>query len=136
MVRTQDSNIAAFYFIRFTGFFDLTYKEISIYDNEEKALFIIPTFTASAYSENAFYDYFSGNCDNSCLTVKIVSEDKLNYNSSANAVKILRLLGYDSITDLELHENPNILNNYDKVILLHNEYISKKCLTQLHLIVT
>ena len=41
-------------------------------------------------------------------------------------VKILNLLGYDSISDLELHKNPSILNKYDKIILLHNEYVSKK----------
>jgi hypothetical protein len=35
------------------------------------------------------------------------------------------LLGYDSISDLELHKNPNILNNYKKIIVLHNEYVSK-----------
>ena len=103
-----------------------TYNKIGFFDEEKKPLFIIPTFTASAYSKNGFYDFYKGNCSEQCLTTKIVTENKLDYSSSANSVKILQLLGYDSISDLELHKNPSILNNYDKIILLHNEYVSKK----------
>ena len=101
------------------------YDEIGVFDQEIKPLVIIPTFTASAYAPFGFYDYYSQRCGEECLTTKIISEDKLNYNSSANGSKILNLLGYDSISDLELHKNPSILNNYDKIILLHNEYVSK-----------
>ena len=103
-----------------------TYNEIGVFDQEEKPLVIIPTFTSSAYAPFGFYDYFNERCGEQCLTTKIISEDKLNYNSSANGAKILKLLGYDSISDLELHKNPSILNKYDKIILLHNEYVSKK----------
>jgi hypothetical protein len=102
------------------------YDEIGVFDQEIKPLVIIPTFTASAYAPFGFYDYYAQRCGEECLTTKIISEDKLNYNSSANGSKILNLLGYDSISDLELHKNPSILNNYDKIILLHNEYVSKK----------
>ena len=102
------------------------YDEIGVFDQEIKPLVIIPTFTASAYAPFGFYDYYDQRCGEECLTTKIISEDKLNYNSSANGSKILNLLGYDSISDLELHKNPSILNNYDKIILLHNEYVSKK----------
>ena len=103
-----------------------TYNEIGFFNEENKPLVIIPTFTASAYAPFGFYDYYNQNCGKQCLTTKIISEDKLNYNSSANGFKILDLLGYDSISDLELHKNPSILNKYDKIILLHNEYVSKK----------
>ena len=102
-----------------------TYKKIGFFDEEKKPLFIIPTFTASAYSKNGFYDFYKGNCSEQCLTTKIVTENKLDYSSSANSVKILQLLGYDSISDLELHRNPSILKNYGKIIILHNEYVSK-----------
>ena len=102
-----------------------TYKKIGFFDEEKKPLFIIPTFTASAYSKNGFYDFYNGNCSEQCLTTKIVTENKLDYSSSANSVKILQLLGYDSISDLELHRNLSILKNYDKIIVLHNEYVSK-----------
>lgn len=116
--------------IPLTGTFQLkpefkdTYTEIGVYDEKNKPLFIIPLFTASAYSKNGFYDFYNGNCD-TCLTTKITTVDKLEEQSSANAVKILELLGYDSITDIELDKNPNILSKYDKVIVLHNEYVTK-----------
>jgi hypothetical protein len=102
-----------------------TYNEIGVFDQEDKPLVIIPTFTSSAYAPFGFYDYYNERCGEQCLTIKIVSEDKLDYKSSANGVKILNLLGYDSISDLELHKNPNILNDYKKIIVLHNEYVSK-----------
>jgi hypothetical protein len=103
-----------------------TYNQIGVFDQEDKPLVIIPTFTSSAYAPFGFYDYYNEKCGKQCLTTKILSEDKLDYKSSANGVKILNLLGYDSISDLELHKNPSILNKYDKIILLHNEYVSKK----------
>ena len=100
----------------------------------DTSLVIIPTFTASAYSEPGFYTFYLGQCDGEfhgmlfrdedCLTVEIISDDNLDYNSSGNAVQILDLLNYDMITYLELHHNPNILTTYDKIILLHNEYVS------------
>jgi hypothetical protein len=102
-----------------------TYSEIGVYDEKNKSLFIIPVYTASAYAKNGFYDFYNGNC-NTCLTTKIVSIDELGEQSSANAVKVLELLGYDSITDIELDKNPSILTKYDKVIVLHNEYVTKK----------
>lgn len=102
-----------------------TYSEIGVYDEKNKPLVIIPVYTASAYSKNGFYDFYSGYC-NTCLTTRIVSIDELREQSSANAVKILELLGYDSITDIELDKNPDILKKYDKIILLHNEYVTRK----------
>ena len=101
------------------------YSEIGVYDKINKPLFIIPVYTASAYAKNGFYDFYSGKCD-TCLTTKITSINNLGEQSSANAVKILTLLGYDSITDIELDKNLNILSKYDKIIMLHNEYVTKK----------
>ena len=79
-----------------------TYNEIGVFDDDEKSVFIIPIFTASAYLKNGFYDYYSKKCDEKCLTTKITTIDKLDYTSSANSVKVLQLLGYDSISDFEL----------------------------------
>lgn len=111
------------------------FKEIGVSDDENTSLFIIPTFTASAYSEPGFYSYYRGDCDTElhdtlfrdedCLTTNLMSENKLDHNSSESGVQILKLLGYSSITDLELHNNPEILKKYDKIILLHNEYVSR-----------
>ena len=70
------------------------YNEIGFFNDEDKPIFIIPTFTASAYLKNGFYDFYNKSCNEQCLTTEIISEDKLDYNSSANAVKILQLLEY------------------------------------------
>ena len=114
---------------------DEVYENIGFFSGEKRPLVIIPTFTAAAYSVPGFYTFYEGECDmefhgtlfrdDDCLTTNIPSESKLTYHSSVNAVKILRLLEYDLITDLELHQNPNILQDYDKIIMLHNEYVTK-----------
>ena len=101
-----------------------TFSQIKISDEENKPLVIVPIFTASAYAENGFYEFFKGWCD-TCTTTKIVSIEKLDYNSSRNAVQVLKLLGYDSITDIELDQNPNLIAKYNKIIILHNEYVTK-----------
>ena len=37
----------------------------------------------------------------------------------------LTLLGYTAITDEEIDMNPSILQQFDKVIMLHNEYVTR-----------
>ena len=103
-----------------------TYKQISFHDQVNKPVVIIPTFTASAYGYDAFYNFYSGICDETCLTINITNEiNDFSFNSSVNAIVILDILGYDAITDRQLHNNPSILDEYDSVIVLHNEYVSR-----------
>ncbi len=85
---------------------------------------IIPIFTANAYKEPGFYNYYEKTCDEKCLTVPILNRSS-GYTSSDNAVKILKFLQYEMITDIDVDKNPNILKQYDKVIMLHNEYVTK-----------
>jgi glucose/arabinose dehydrogenase len=40
-------------------------------------------------------------------------------------VQALDILDYPIISDLEIEKNPEILSNYDKVIVLHNKYVTK-----------
>tara|TARA_B110000438_G_scaffold64008_1_gene64560 strand:- start:173 stop:1114 length:942 start_codon:yes stop_codon:yes gene_type:complete len=100
------------------------FSEVKISNEQNKPLVIIPIFTASAYSTNGFYDFYKQWCD-TCTTTKIVSIEELDYNSNANAVQVLKLLGYDSITDIEFDKNPSLIMKYDKIIVLHNEYVTK-----------
>ena len=100
------------------------YDQIGVYDEQNKPVIIIPIFTASAYAPLGFYDFYEKKCEK-CTTTKIVAEKELTNTSSANAVKVLKLLGYDSITDIELDKNPSQISKYSKVIVLHNEYITK-----------
>lgn len=106
--------------------FSELYERIGNFKNKQNAVVIYPTFTESAYSDNGFYDYFKKNCDSSCLTVTIKSNFAGEYQSSRAAYQTLNLLNYDIITDIDVDQNPNILSNYDKVILLHNEYVTKR----------
>ena len=103
-----------------------TYNKIGLFKEPQNTVVIVPLFTASAYLEHGFYDYYRGECDQSCLTVQIVDESKLTRTSSVAGVKILRLLGYQTITDIDIDQDPSILGNYDKVILLHSEYVTSE----------
>lgn len=94
--------------------------------NIGKTVVILPVFTHSAYTTNGFYDYYRGDCGEECLTVKIDRIQPPQYNSGKNAIQILKLLGYEMISDIDVHKNPEILAQYDKVILLHNEYVTRE----------
>ena len=102
------------------------YRVIRVDNEVQKTVVVIPIFTASAYWEPGFYTYFRGECDSSCLTIKIQKESFLNSHSSANAVKVLRLLSYETIMDIDIDKDPEILSRFDKVIMLHSEYVTKK----------
>ena len=98
------------------------YNNFALWNDPQNVVVVFPTFTASAYGERGFYDYFRGECE-SCTTTTI--SEKLNYNSSVNGYQLLTLLGYPSITDVNIDKNPSILKKYDKIIMLHNEYVTR-----------
>ena len=105
--------------------FTSLYDEIGILNNPQNSIVVYPTFTEAAYSKRGFYDFYRGECDNSCLTVPILNDFSGGYNSSRAAFQVLTLLGYSYITDVDIDKNPRILDEFDKVILLHNEYVTK-----------
>jgi len=102
------------------------YHDIGNLDKNQNTVFIYPTFTETAYQEHGFYSYFREECDEKCLTIDIMEKQKATFTSSGNAATILTILGYDFITDIDIDKNPSILQKYDKIILLHNEYVTKK----------
>lgn len=95
------------------------------YETDENTIVIFPIFTAAAYNEPGFYTYYRGECNEECLTIEIQEEYPSNFSSSGNGYQVLKLLGYQIISDIEVDQNPEILKKYDKVILLHNEYVTK-----------
>ena len=116
------------------------YDEISVLNDRQNSVVVFPIFTSSAYSlypadistrDLGFYDYYEGFCDgpitwdDNCLTTQIKPDIPKTHNASGLGYEILDLLGYDTITDIDIDKNPEILKNYDKVILLHNEYVTK-----------
>ena len=118
-------------------FYELDPLNGSIYDelkNNKKSAVVFPIFTAAAYSEPGFYTFYRGECDqefhgvlfreDDCLTVKVNEQYTPNFMSSGEGLQILNLLEYDIITDISIHQNPEILFSYEKIILLHNEYVT------------
>ena len=100
------------------------YSKVGVLNDPQNTIVILPDFTFSAYTDPGFYSYYRGYCDTSCLTTKIESGFKVE--ASGNAIQVLSMLGYDFITDKDVDKYPKFLENYDKVILLHNEYVTKK----------
>ena len=99
------------------------YNEVSLWNDTQKAVAVFPTFTSTAYSEPGFYTYYRGECD-TCTTTSI-KIPRLMFAASGNAVQTLSLMGYDVIDDIIIDKNPSILEEYDKVIMLHNEYVTR-----------
>ena len=118
-------------------YYELDESKLDIYQdlkNNKNSAVVFPIFTAAAYSEPGFYTFYRGECDqefhgvlfreDDCLTVKLDEEYNPGFTSSANGLQVLNLLGYDVITDITIHQNPNVLVQYEKIILLHNEYVT------------
>ena len=99
------------------------YNEVAVWNDPQKTDVVYPYFTYAAYAEPGFYTYFRGECDD-CTTTKFAHPTTL-YTSSGIGHQALTLLGYTSITDVEIDKNPSILQQFDKVIMLHNEYVTR-----------
>jgi len=89
-----------------------------------KAVVVYPIFTQSAYEWDGIHDYYAGYCD-SCLSTPIQEYYEKTFASSGNGYRILEFLGYEVIDDIDIDKNPAILEKYDKVILLHNEFVTR-----------
>lgn len=104
--------------------------ELEYYDHYEelhpdsKVVVIYPIFTQSAFQWGGFHDFYEGYCD-SCLSVEIDDYYKKSYSSSGNGFRILEFLGYDILDDIDVDKNPKLLEKYDKIILLHNEFVTQ-----------
>ncbi|NWJ21789.1 hypothetical protein HX849_04665 [Marine Group I thaumarchaeote] len=99
------------------------YNEVAVWNDPQKTVVVYPFLTYSAYNEPGFYDYYSGECDD-CTTTKITQPTVL-YTSSGIGHQALTILGYPSIPDIEIDKNPSILQQFDKVIMLHSEYVTR-----------
>jgi hypothetical protein len=93
---------------------------------DDRSVVIYPLFTSAAYSEPGFYTYYRGHCDITCINDLSYSNPTFGWASSGATAQILYHVGYDFLTDAEVDQNPQLLENYDTVILLHNEYVTKK----------
>ena len=100
-----------------------TYNQVAAWNSPETKAVVYPYFTSVAYHEPGFYTFYRGECDQ-CITSKF-SPPELLYTSSGMAHQALTLLGYASITDVDIDRNPGILQQFDKLIMLHNEYVTR-----------
>ena len=99
------------------------YNEVALWNDPQSAVVVYPYFTYAAYNEPGFYTYYRGECDD-CTTTKFAPPIPL-YTSSGIGHQALTLLGYPTITDVDIDKNPSILQQFDKVIMLHNEYVTR-----------
>lgn len=109
------------------------FADTAYFTNSEKrhmftanTVVISPVLTANAYEEKGFYDFYKGECNKDCLTVPVEKTPLLRYSSSKQAVAVFKALGYPVISDYELAKSPELLSKYDKVILLHSEYVTQE----------
>ncbi len=114
----------------FSKYHESKMPELDYYDDYESlratsnSVVVYPIFTQSAYEWGGLHDYYTGRCD-SCLTTPIQDYYKKSFASSSNAYRILEFLDYEVIDDVDVDQNPSILEKYDKVILLHNEFVTR-----------
>ena len=104
----------------------LSDDDIKKYQNTDpNAVVIYPIFTQNAYKNGGFYDYFNKTCS-SCLTVSLFPNIiNASYVDGLGGFQYLTQLHYGMITDVMVDKHPEILKEYDKIILLHNEYMTK-----------
>ena len=100
-----------------------TYNEVAVWNDPQKTVVVYPYFTYAAYNEPGFYTYYRGECDD-CTTTKFAPPIPL-YTSSGIGHQALTILGYPTITDADIDRDPSILQQFDKVIMLHNEYVTR-----------
>ena len=102
------------------------YNDIGFFDKPRDTVFIYPSFTQAAYGKNGFYDFYNNKCDTKCLTVQIPSGVHGAQSSSIAGALALKLLNYPYLKDEDVDKNPDVLKQYKRVIILHNEYVTKK----------
>lgn len=105
--------------------YEFTDMEMEKYTADGRTVVIKPILTANAYS-GGYYKYYAGLCGTECLNIPINQTDKYIYTSSKNAIKVLEKMHYPMITDYDLHKNPKMIQKYDRVIVLHSEYVTQE----------
>ena len=114
----------------FTAYTETKLPELEYYENYDelssdgKTAVVYPIFTQSAYDWGGFHDYYSGYCD-SCTNTELHHVYEKTFSASGNGFRILEFLGYQVIDDIDVDKNPEILGQFDKVVLLHNEFVTK-----------
>ena len=99
------------------------YNEVAVWNDTQKTVVVYPYFTSVVYTEPGFYTYYRGECDD-CTTTKLVPPT-IQYTSSGVGHQALSILGYKQLPDYLIDQDPDVLQQFDKVIMLHNEYVTR-----------
>lgn len=105
--------------------------ELNYYDGYDalkatgRAAVVYPILTQSAYDWHGIHDFYKGYCE-SCTSAKLHTAYEKTFSASGSGFRILEFLGYEVIDDIDIDQNPEILDRYDKVVVLHNEYVTKR----------
>jgi hypothetical protein len=103
-----------------TRFFE-QYDELSA---PEKTAVIYPVLTQTAYAWGGIHDFYLGRCD-TCSEIKIEEYYDPIFSVGAKSFRILEFLGYSVIDDIDIDKNPEILDNFNSIVLLHNEFVTE-----------
>ena len=113
------------HYLFFAGTVYFYESDLKKFGGKQDTIVVKPLLTALAYSDGGFYDYYKGNCDQKCLTIAVNNKTEYKpHSSSLNSVITLEALKYNFITDYDIYKDPTILEKYDRVILLHSEYVT------------
>ena len=93
---------------------------------DESLMVITPLLTANAYRNGAFYNYFRGECNEECLTISINQNENYVYTSSLSGVELFKRLNATMIDDWEFSKNTWVIKEYDVIVILHNEYVTRE----------
>ncbi|MEK0337862.1 MAG: hypothetical protein QQN52_02290 [Nitrosopumilus sp.] len=103
-------------------------ESISVMDQlrftDKSVLVVAPLLTANAYRYLGFYDTFRGECDETCLSLQLDLKIRYGYTSSGSALVYFNNLGIPIIDDYTISLNLEILDLYQKIIMLHTEYVT------------
>lgn len=105
----------------------LSDDDLKIYsNNDNNVVLVFPDLTNSAYQDQGFYPH-NGTLETYPLhdTIKLIPAINATYLTGQSGFLYLTQLRYPHITDTMIDQHPEILKQYDKVILLHNEYMTK-----------
>lgn len=106
------------------SYYYISFTRTVFVEPENSTIIIKPIFTMRAYQNNGFYDFFRHKCS-SCLTIKI--NDSRAFAGNTPGLEPLRWIGYNMVvTDADVDQNPSILSKFKTVIVLHNEYVTKR----------
>lgn len=88
----------------------------------DKTVVIDAVFTQAAYQAGSWYD----NKGVTTVSLNYGHDWRTNFGGAVNGVTVLNNTGLvDTVTDIYLTNHPEILKAYHRVIVLHNEYVTK-----------